>query len=287
MAYARVARFSRYGKPGVIEDTFLATTFMGGYYLIDVETKERAIALAQPIPDAGIDGLAPIRSDLCEGASQKALLVIHQQWATPTVGDAADTHAPHFCMRYAALMLIYSMSVSADGFINDRNGGIDWTAPSDELFGFHLDRVRGIGGHLLGRKLYEAMLVWETDLSLRATPLYAEFAEVWTALPKVVFSRTLASVQGNARLANASLLDEIETMLASTDKHVEIGGASLAAQAFELGMIDDVRMFRTPIVLGAGTPFLPPLDRDIPLELVESSVFEPGIVYEHYRTAST
>lgn len=182
-------------------------------------------------------------------------------------------------------MLIYSMSVSTDGFINDRNGSIDWTAPSDELFEFHLDRVRGLGGHIIGRKLYEAMLVWETDLSLRTTPLFAEFAAVWTALPKVVFSHTLTSVHGNARLADASLAEEIETVLASTDKHVEIGGAGLAAQAFELGMIDDLRLFRTPIVLSAGTPFLPSLDRDIPLELIESRVFEPGIVYEHYHVS--
>lgn len=175
------------------------------------------------------------------------------------------------------------MSVSADGFINDRNGGIDWTSPSEQLFEFHLDRVRGLGGHVIGRKLYEVMLVWETDLSLRATPLFAEFAAVWTALPKVVFSRTLTSVQGNARLANASLADEIKTVLASTDKDVEIGGAGLATQAIKLGLIDDVRLFRNPIVLGAGTPFLPPLDRDIPLQLVESRVFEPGVVYEHYR----
>jgi dihydrofolate reductase len=184
-------------------------------------------------------------------------------------------------------MLIYSMSVTADGFINDRNGGIDWTSPSDELFEFHLDRVGGLGGHIIGRKLYETMLVWETDLSLRQTPLFAEFAAVWTALPKVVFSRTLTSVQGNARLANASLAEEIKTVLASTDKDVEIGGARLAAQAFEQGSIDDVRLFRIPIVLGAGTPFLPPLDRSIPLELVESTVFDPGVVYEHYRVSPT
>jgi dihydrofolate reductase len=182
-------------------------------------------------------------------------------------------------------MLIYSMTASTDGFINDRSGGIDWSAPSDELFAFHLDRVRGLGGHLIGRKLYETMLVWETDASLRATPLFAEFAAVWTALPKVVFSRTLTSVQGNARLATGPLAEEIETVLASTDKPVEIGGAGLAAQAFELGAIDDIRLFRAPMVLGGGTPFLPALDRPIPLELTESRVFDPGIVYEHYRVA--
>lgn len=191
-----------------------------------------------------------------------------------------------FRLRYGPAVLIYSMSVSADGFINDRNGGLDWTGPSDELFEFHLDRVRGLGGHVIGRRLYETMLVWEADPSLRATSLFAEFAAVWTALPKVVFSRTLTSVRGNARLANASLADEIESVLASTDKPVEIGGAGLAAQALELGMIDDVRIFRMPIVLGAGTPFLPPLDRGVALELVESRGFGPGVVYEHYGVSS-
>ena len=132
------------------------------------------------------------------------------------------------------------------------------------MFELHLDRVRGLGGIILGRKLYETMVVWETDPSLRATRLFAEFAAVWTALPKVVFSRTLTAVQGrNARLATAAIAPEIDTMLASTDKPVEIGGAELAAQGFELGVIDEIRLFRSPIVLGAGTPALPPLDRGI------------------------
>src|SRR5436190_18589509 len=95
-------------------------------------------------------------------------------------------------------MLIYSMSVSVDGFIADREGAFAWGAPSDELFAFHLERVRGLGCHLCGRRLYETMLVWETDPSLRDDELGAAFADVWCALPKVVFSRTLDSVQGNA-----------------------------------------------------------------------------------------
>src|ERR1700744_2787634 len=110
-------------------------------------------------------------------------------------------------------MLIFSMTVSIDGFINDRNGAIDWSAPSDELFEFHLDRVRQLDGTLLGRRLYETMLPWETDPNMRATPLFAEFADVWSALPKVVFSRTLSRVDGNARLATGSLADEAAAML--------------------------------------------------------------------------
>src|SRR4051812_19230436 len=101
-------------------------------------------------------------------------------------------------------MLIYSMSVSVDGFIAAREGAFGWTAPSEELFRFHLARVRELSGYLCGRRLYETMLVWDTDLSLRANELGAAFAAVWCAIPKVVFSRTLDSVQGNARLAHAA-----------------------------------------------------------------------------------
>src|ERR671931_2239157 len=101
-------------------------------------------------------------------------------------------------------MLIYSMSVSVDGFITDREGAFAWTAPSDELFGFHLELIREVGGYLLGRRLYETMLVWDTDPSMRENELRAAFADVWCAIRKVVFSRTLDSVQGNARLAEAS-----------------------------------------------------------------------------------
>jgi len=179
-------------------------------------------------------------------------------------------------------MLIYSMSVSVDGFIADRDGGFAWTAPDDELFGFHLARVGELGCYLCGRKLYETMLVWETDPSLRDTELHAAFADVWCALPKVVFSRTLDSVQGNARLAEASLAEEVAAALAATDKDVEIGGAGLAAAAIKLGLVDELRMFRNPIVVGGGTPFLPPVTEDVPLELIETRTFGARVIYERY-----
>src|SRR3990170_1622892 len=115
-------------------------------------------------------------------------------------------------------MLIYSMSVSVDGFIADREGAFEWTAPSEELFRFHLAQVRQLGGYLCGRRLYETMLVWETDPSMRDTDLRAAFADVWCALPKVVFSRTLDSVQGNARLAEASVAEEVAAALDATDR---------------------------------------------------------------------
>ena len=182
-------------------------------------------------------------------------------------------------------MLIYSMSVSVDGFIADREGAFEWTAPSEELFRFHLAQVRELGGYLCGRRLYETMLVWETDPSMRETEAKAAFADVWCAIPKVVFSRTLDSVQGNARLAEASLAEEIAAALDTTDKDVEIGGAGLAAQAIELGLVDELRMFRYPIVVGGGTPFLPPVTEDVPLDLIETRTFGSRVIYERYRRA--
>src|SRR5262245_949908 len=114
-------------------------------------------------------------------------------------------------------MLIYSMSVSVDGFIADREGAFGWAVPDEEQFAFHVVQTRELGGFLCGRRLYETMLVWETDPSLRATEAEAEFADVWCAIPKVVFSRTLDSVQGNARLAQGSVAEEAAATLGATD----------------------------------------------------------------------
>jgi dihydrofolate reductase len=182
-------------------------------------------------------------------------------------------------------MLIYSMSTSVDGYITDREGGIAWTIPSDEVFRFHIEQVRELGAYLLGRRLYESMTVWETDPSLRETEDRAAFADVWRAIPKVVFSRTLDSLQGNARLAEASLAGEVAAALDATDRDVSIGGAGLAAAAIELGLVDELRMFRYPIVVGGGTPFLPPVTEDVPLDLIETRSFGSRVIYERYRRA--
>jgi dihydrofolate reductase len=180
-------------------------------------------------------------------------------------------------------MLIYSMSVSVDGFIADREGAFGWTAPDEELFRFHLAEVRKLGGFLIGRRLYETMLVWETDPSLRDNELGAAFADVWCAIPKTVFSRTLDSVQGSARLAEASVAEEVAAALEATDKDVEIGGAGLAAAAIELGLVDELRMFRNPIVVGGGTPYLPPVTEDVRLDLIETRTFGSRVIYERYQ----
>jgi dihydrofolate reductase len=183
-------------------------------------------------------------------------------------------------------MLIYSLGVSVDGFIADREGAFSWSAPNQDLFRFHVTQTRELGGFLLGRRLYETMLVWETDPSMRDSELDAAFADAWCAIPKVVFSRTLDSVQGNARLAEASVAEEAAAALDATDKDVGIGGAGLAAVAVELGLIDELRMFRNPVVVGGGTPFLPPVTEDIALELTETRTFGSRVIYERYGRAS-
>jgi dihydrofolate reductase len=180
-------------------------------------------------------------------------------------------------------MLIYSMSVSVDGFITDREGGFGWTVASEEQFRFQLAQVRELGGYLCGRGLYETMLVWETDPSLRDTELGAAFADIWCALPKIVFSRTLDSVQGNARLAQASVAEEAAAALDATDKDVSIGGAGLAAAA--IGLVDELRIFRNPVIVGGGTPYLPPVTENVRLDLVETRTFGSRVIYERYARA--
>jgi dihydrofolate reductase len=182
-------------------------------------------------------------------------------------------------------ILIYSMSVSVDGFIADREGAFGWTVPNEQQFRFHIAQTRELGGFLLGRRLYETMLVWETDPSMRDSELDAAFADAWCATPKVVFSRTLDSVQGNARLAEASVAEEAAAALDATDKDVGIGGAGLAAMAIELGLVDELRIFRNPVAVGGGTPFLPPVTEEVPLDLVETRTFGSRVIYERYGRA--
>ena len=177
------------------------------------------------------------------------------------------------------------MGVSVDGFIADREGGFGWTVPSDEQFRFHIAQIGELGGYLCGRRLYETMLVWETNPSLRDSELGAAFADIWCAIPKVVFSRTLDRVQGNARLAEASVAEEAATALDATDKDVSIGGAGLAAEAIGLGLVDELRMLRHPVIVGGGTPFLPPVTEDVRLDLIETRTFGSRVIYERYRRA--
>src|SRR4051812_37549466 len=181
--------------------------------------------------------------------------------------------------------MIFSMGVSLDGYIAAPGDNIDWTAPDDELHRFHNDQVRELGAHLLGRKLYETMVYWETaDRDPAATDTTREFAAIWQALPKVVSASTLTAVEGNTRLATGSLEEELARLDTAGD--VAVGGAGLAAEAIRLGLVDDYRLFVYPVVLGAGTPFFPPLEERIPLELVETRTFGSQVVHLRYRRGS-
>ncbi|MFD5494430.1 dihydrofolate reductase family protein, partial [Streptomyces sp. NPDC127091] len=137
----------------------------------------------------------------------------------------------------------YSMGVSLDGYIVGPDGGFDWTEPDEEVFRFWIDEIREVGVHLLGRRLYETMLYWETadqDPSLDDSQL--EWTALWKPLPKVVFSTTLSEVRGHARLASGGLAEEIERWRAEPGEgDIAIGGAALAAEAAASGLIDEYR----------------------------------------------
>lgn len=184
--------------------------------------------------------------------------------------------------------VVCSMSSSLDGYIVDADGSLDWGAPDEEVFRFATEEVRAVDVHLLGRRLYETMLYWEPDhLDPSLTPLELEFAALWQALPKVVFSTTLTAVEGNSRLATGSLSEEIDRLRAESDEGtIAIGGAMLAAEAARLGLIDEYQIRVCPVLVGGGTPFFSSDDRQVNLELVESRVFTSQVVYLRYRVLS-
>lgn len=181
--------------------------------------------------------------------------------------------------------VIYSMNPSLDGYIARSDGGLDWSVPSGEVFRFHIEQIRRVGVHLLGRNLYETMLYWETaeqDHDLDDAEL--EWAALWNALPKLVFSTSLDEVQGNARLAAGSLEQEINRLRVEPGEGaIAIGGATLAAEAAESGLIDEYRMVVHPVLLGDGIPYFPRTGRQVNLELVETRTFESGDIYVRYR----
>ena len=180
--------------------------------------------------------------------------------------------------------LIYSMTVSLDGFIAGPDGDIDWSAPDEELHRFHNQRVREDGAHLYGRRLYEVMTYWETvDESSDVPEHVLEFARIWKATPKIVFSKTLEKVEGNARLVRDGVAEEVAKLKEQPGKDLAVGGAGLASTCMELGLIDECRLFVSPVVLGGGTPYFPPLDERINLELVETRTFGSRVIYGRYQ----
>ena len=182
--------------------------------------------------------------------------------------------------------LIYSMGVSLDGFIAGPEGEIAVPPPDEELHRFHNEQTRELGAHLCGRRLYEVMLYWETaDENTSAAEHELEFARIWKQLPKIVFSTTLEQVEGNARLASAGVAEEVAELKQQPGKDLAVGGAGLAATLARLGLIDEYRLFVSPVVLGGGTPFFPALERRTDLELAETRTFGSRVVYLRYRRA--
>jgi len=179
----------------------------------------------------------------------------------------------------------YSMNVSLDGYIVGPDGNFDWTAPDEDVFRFWIDELREVGVHLMGRRLYETMLYWETagqDPPLNEAEL--EWAALWKPLPKVVFSTTLSAVEGVARLAAGSLAAEIARLRAEPEERdIAIGGATLAADAAALDLIDEYRAMVYPVLVGGGIPFFPQHERKVDLELVQTRTYSSGVVYLRHR----
>jgi len=181
--------------------------------------------------------------------------------------------------------LIYTTNTSLDGYIEDRDGKFDWTAPDEEYFRFISNLIREAGTYLYGRRLYENMMVWETDPDLAAeSPLRRDFAEIWQAANKIVYSKTLEAVSTRKTQLEQTFDSEAIRQLKAVGEHdIIIGGAELAAHAFRAGLIDECHLFIIPIIVGGGKRSLPDNVR-LELELLEERRFGSGVVFLRYRT---
>jgi dihydrofolate reductase len=181
--------------------------------------------------------------------------------------------------------LIYSAISSLDGYIEDREGNFDWAMPDEEVHSFINDLERTIGTYLCGRRMYETMMVWETDPDLAAdSPLTQDFAEIWQAANKIVYSKTLAVASTRRTQIERDFNPEAIQQLKKTAQHdISIGGPELATHAFQAGLIDECNLFLAPIMVGGGKPSLPDHVR-LELELVDERRFGNGMVFLRYRT---
>lgn len=178
----------------------------------------------------------------------------------------------------------FSMGVSLDGHTVGPDGGFAWSEPDEELFAFATDEVRRLGVHLLGRRLYETMRYWDVVAPEELSEPEREFARLWTALPKVVLSRTLLAVEGSYRLAEGSLTEEVARWRARPGEgDIGLGGATLVAAAADAGLVDEYALRVHPVLVGGGTPFFPRSGRREDLELLASRTFPSGVVALRYR----
>jgi dihydrofolate reductase len=181
--------------------------------------------------------------------------------------------------------LIYSAISSLDGYIEDMNGKFDWAAPDEEVHRFINNLERSAGTHLYGRRMYETLMVWETDPNLAAeSPLLRDFAEIWQAADKTVYSKTLEAVSTKKTQIERNFNPTVIRQLKEAVEHdILIGGPELAAHAFRAGLIDECHLFLTPIIVGGGKQSLPDNVR-LELELLEERRFGSGVVFLRYRT---
>ncbi|MBI4259749.1 MAG: dihydrofolate reductase family protein [Actinobacteria bacterium] len=181
--------------------------------------------------------------------------------------------------------LIYSAITSFDGYVADEDGNFDWGAPDEEVHTFVNDLERPIGTYLYGRRMYEVMVYWETAHTLAGQPTFVrDFAEIWRAADKVVYSRTLETVSSaRTRIERDFDPEAVRRMKASAGRDITVGGPELAAQAFGAGLVDEVDLFLAPIVVGGGKRALPD-DVRLELELLDERRFGNGMVHLRYRT---
>lgn len=178
--------------------------------------------------------------------------------------------------------LVYSMTISVDGFIADKSGSLDWGAPDDEIFRFHTQRVEETAIQLCGRRLYETMGYWESVEEESLSPDHAKFARLWKALPKIVFSKTLETVVGNAKLVRDGLEAEVQRLKEQPGMDIAVGGAALAQECMRLNLVDDWRLFVAPVLLGGGVPCFSQLAKRTEMKLVETKTFASKVVYLRY-----
>lgn len=180
--------------------------------------------------------------------------------------------------------LIYTAIASLDGYVADANGNFDWSAPDEEVHAFINDLERPIGTYLYGRGLYEVMKFWE-NADDDASTVSRDFAQLWQAAEKIVYSRTLENASTKrTRIERTFLPEVVRQMKATADRDLSIGGSQLAAVAFAAGLIDECRLFLSPVSVGGGKPALP-RDLRIGLELQDERLFRSGVVYVDYRVA--
>jgi dihydrofolate reductase len=183
--------------------------------------------------------------------------------------------------------LIYSAITSLDGYVADENGNFDWAAPDEEVHRFVNDLERPIGTYLYGRRIYETMVYWETaDTLPDQPPFIQDFAGIWQAADKIVYSKTLETPSSaRTRIERDFDPGAVRRMKASAGRDISIGGADLAAQAIKAGLVDEYHLFLTPIIVGGGQQSLPENVR-LELELVDERRFGNGVVHLHYSTKS-